>query len=71
MREPENCNIKYFGYNKPRTTEELDFEILGLENSIKKAEERISSLKQTRFLVEKAIEKKSDNLKEFFDKDKE
>ena len=71
MREPENCSVKYFGYNNPRTNEELDFEILGLESCIKKAEQRISELKQTRFLVEKAIKNKSDNLKDFFDKDKE
>lgn len=70
MREPENCIIKYFGYKNPRTNDELDFEILGLENCIKKAEQRISELKQTRFLVEKAIENKSNDLKDFFDKDK-
>lgn len=70
MRKPENCNVKYLGYEAPRTTEELDFEILGLQNCIKKAKERISSLKQTRYLVEKAIERNSDNLNDFFDKDK-
>ena len=70
MRQPENCNIKYFGYESPRTTEELNFEILGLKNLIKKAKQRISELEQTKFLVEEAIKNKSENLEDFFNKDK-
>tara|TARA_B100000579_G_C22801246_1_gene840003 strand:+ start:341 stop:553 length:213 start_codon:yes stop_codon:yes gene_type:complete len=54
MREPENCNINYVGYESPRSKEEVEFEILGLKNLIKKAEEKISKLEQTKFLVKTA-----------------
>lgn len=66
MREPENCNIKYVGYDAPRTKEEVEFEILGLKNLIKKAKEKISKLKQTSYIVTKAEEKGLDNLNELF-----
>lgn len=51
MREPENRSLEYCGYNSPQSELEVDFEILGLKNLIKKAEEKISLLKQTKFLV--------------------
>jgi hypothetical protein len=66
MREPQNCEIKYCGFSAPADKDELTFEILGLENLIKRAEERISTLRQTSFLVGLAIENKSENLKDLF-----
>tara|TARA_B100000131_G_scaffold286880_1_gene297130 strand:+ start:2744 stop:2953 length:210 start_codon:yes stop_codon:yes gene_type:complete len=52
MREPESCNIEYCGYSNPRSPNELDFEILGLESVIKIAEQRIAALRQSRYLAE-------------------
>ena len=69
MREPQNCELKYCGFTKPVSPTEIDFEILGLENLIKRAEERISSLKQTSFLAGLAIDAKSENLEDIFEKE--
>ena len=55
MREPENCAIPYCGFKNPKKDDELEFEILGLENAIRKIEERISFLKQTKYLVNLAF----------------
>ena len=66
MREPENCNINYVGYSNPKSKEEVEFEILGLKNLIRKAKERISKLKQTTYLVEKAEELGFSTLEELF-----
>ena len=52
MREPESCKVEYCGYLKPRSPNEVSFEILGLESAIKVAEQRISALKQSRYLAE-------------------
>ena len=49
MREPDNRHIEYCGYNSPSSKEEVEFEILGLKNLIKKAEEKITLLEQTKF----------------------
>tara|TARA_A100001011_G_C14293693_1_gene837388 strand:- start:1247 stop:1456 length:210 start_codon:yes stop_codon:yes gene_type:complete len=69
MREPETCNIKYCGYKTPRSPDEINFEILGLENLIKKAKERISALKQSSFLANRAIDDNHENLKTYFEKE--
>lgn len=66
MREPENCNTTYVGYSSPRTKEELEFEIMGLKNLIDKANEKISRLKQTMYIVEKAKEMGAENLNDLF-----
>ncbi|MAG24543.1 hypothetical protein CMI47_03090 [Candidatus Pacearchaeota archaeon] len=66
MREPENCSISYCGFEMPRTFEEIQFELLGLDNLIKRAEERTSMLKQSSFLANLAINNESEDLKEFF-----
>lgn len=63
MRNPIECNISYAGFKSPRSFEELQFEILGLKNLIKKAEERISSLEQSAFLAEVAIKTNDESLK--------
>ena len=52
MRDPESCSLEYCGYSKPRSPHEVSFEILGLESLIKMAEQRISILKQSRYLAE-------------------
>jgi hypothetical protein len=44
--------LEYCGYSKPRSPHEVSFEILGLESVIKMAEQRISILKQSRYLAE-------------------
>jgi hypothetical protein len=69
MRRPENCNIQYCGYNDPKSSEEIEFEILGLDTLIKKAQERISSLTQSKYLVDLAIHSKIENLEELFKND--
>lgn len=62
MREPDLCVVKYCGYNEPRTPEELEFEILGLETAIYEAKKKIATLKQSSFLVKVNLsEIKNDN----------
>ena len=51
LRDPDVCVVKYCGFIEPRNPEELEFEILGLKTAIAEAKKRISSLKQTNFLV--------------------
>jgi hypothetical protein len=51
MREPQNRILQYCGYENPSSEKEVDFEILGLKNLIRKAKEKISLLEQTKFLV--------------------
>jgi len=70
MREPENCKVNYVGYSSPRTKEELEFEIMGLKNLIDKANEKISRLKQTMYIVEKAKEAGAERLDELFVEEK-
>jgi hypothetical protein len=69
MREPENCSINYCGFKAPRDAEEMQFEILGLDNLIKRAEERITTLKQSAFLANLVISNESEDLKDFFEKE--
>tara|TARA_Y100000034_G_scaffold115355_1_gene152423 strand:+ start:754 stop:993 length:240 start_codon:yes stop_codon:yes gene_type:complete len=52
MRKPENCTLQYCGYKNPETSDEIEVELLGLNNAIKVAESRISSLIQSRFYAE-------------------
>lgn len=66
MREPENCKIIYCGYSNPITSDEVAFEIMGLEALIKKAECRIAELKQTEYLAKIAIENNVNNISELF-----
>lgn len=69
MRKPENCTIPYCGFKEPKSSEEIDFEILGLDNLIEKAKERISVLKQSKYLVELAVSSKVENLEDLFKND--
>ena len=62
MRDPENCSIDYCGYLKPRDEWEMNIELLGLKNLIKRAEERISMLEQSMY-VAKIMSNNSDSLK--------
>ena len=66
MREPENCSIVYCGFESPRTFEEIQFELLGLNNLKKRAEERISMLEQSSFLANLAINNDSKDLEDYF-----
>ena len=66
MREPKNCSISYCGFQSPQNFEEIQFELLGLDNLIKRAEERISMLKQSSFLANLAITNESENLNDYF-----
>lgn len=70
MREPEDCKINYCGYNSPKSKEEIQFEILGLETLIKKAEARISQLKQSSYLAEYAINKQVSSIDKAFEESK-
>ena len=69
MREPKERALRYCGFDSPRDFEEIQFEMLGLENLIKRAEERISMLKQSSFLANLAIERQSDNLDNYFNEE--
>lgn len=60
MKEPEKCAIEYCGYREPKTTEQLDFEILGLKTAICEIEKRIATLTQSKFLVEVILKEKND-----------
>ena len=66
MRKPELCAIEYHGYNSPRESEEIDFEILGLKHLVKKAEERMAMLRQSQFLANLAISNESKTLDDYF-----
>jgi hypothetical protein len=68
MKEPENCSINYCGFKNPKDFDEIEFEILGLSNLIKKAEEKISSLRQSSYLVRLAVEKNLDKISDLFEK---
>lgn len=67
MREPDNCSIKYCGFEAPMTADEVEFEILGLKNAIKNAELRIASLMQTKFLANLAINNDAKTLEDFLE----
>lgn len=69
MRNPENCNIPYCGFKDPKSSEEIDFEILGLDTLIHKAQERISMLKQSKYLVDLAVLNKIEKLEDLFKND--
>jgi len=56
MRDPDLCEIKYCGYKSPQTPNELEFEILGLETAIYEAKKRMSTLRQSSYLVKVTIE---------------
>ena len=71
MRIPDKCVIEYLGFGSPRSFKEVQFEILGLKNLIKKAEERISSLEQSSFLAESALDSDSKSLEEYLNEQEE
>ncbi len=71
MRNPDKCVIDYVGFKSPRSFEEVKFEILGLKNLIKKAEERISSLEQSAYLAEVAIKSENNSLEEYLNEQEE
>lgn len=72
MREPEKRYLEYCGFSSPQDFHEIEFELLGLENLIKRAEERISMLKQSSFLANLAVTSESKNLDNYFnDKERE
>jgi len=60
-REPEKCLVEYCGYKNPRSQEELEFEILGLETAIYEAKKRIAALKQSNYLVEITLKRQLDD----------
>lgn len=69
MRKPEERFITYCGFESPRDFNEIEFELLGLQNLIKRAEERISMLKQSSFLANLAINNESDGLDKYFEEE--
>jgi hypothetical protein len=71
MRNPDNCKVEYCGYGNPKTFEEIEFELLGLQNLIKKAEERISMLKQSRYLADLAIKENKETLEQYFNQNED
>jgi len=68
MREPEQRYLEYCGFSNPRDFDEIQFELLGLDNLIKRAEERISMLNQSSFLANLAVSNKAEELSSYFDK---
>ena len=71
MREPEKRTLEYCGFSQPRDFNEIQFELLGLQNLIKRAEERISLLNQSSFLANLAVNNESEDLDNYFNKNKE
>ena len=69
MRNPENCNIPYCGFKEPKSSEEIDFEILGLDTLIKKAQERVAMLKQSKYLVDLAVSNNIEKIEDLFKDD--
>jgi|TARA_Y100000287_G_scaffold116222_1_gene93331 hypothetical protein len=69
MRKPEERFITYCGFESPRDFNEIEFELLGLQNLIKRAEERISMLKQSSFLANLAINNESEGLDKYFEEE--
>ena len=69
MRKPEERFITYCGFESPRDFNEIEFELLGLQNLIKRAEERISMLKQSSFLANLAIDNESEVLEKYFEEE--
>ena len=66
MRKPETCKIEYCGYEKPKDKSEIEFEVLGLKQAIKSIELRISTLNQSKYLAEYAINKKASSMDDAF-----
>lgn len=71
MREPEQRTLEYCGFSKPRDFDEIQFELLGLQNLIKRAEERISLLNQSSFLANLAVNNESKDLDNYFNNNEE
>jgi len=69
MREPEQRSLEYCGFANPRDFNEIQFELLGLDNLIKRAEERISMLNQSSFLANLAVNNKAEELVSYFNKE--
>ena len=59
MRDPDVCMVEYCGYKQPRSEQELEFEILGLETAIYEAKKRIATLKQSGYLVKVQIQEQN------------
>ena len=71
MKKPEELSLTYCGYKKPSNLHENKFEVLGLKNLIKRAEERMSMLEQSSYLAEIAISDNSGMVyKEIFEDEK-
>ena len=66
MRKPESCTIVYCGFQSPQSFKEIQFEILGLKNIVKKTEERLSALEQSAFPANLAVTDEVDTLEEYF-----
>jgi hypothetical protein len=67
VKKPEKLQLGYCGYKKPSNLKESNFEILGLKNLIKQAEERISMLEQSSYLAEITMRDESGEIfKEIF-----
>lgn len=47
MKKIEELSVRYNGYSKPESRDEVMLEILGLESAVKNAELRIAVLKQS------------------------
>lgn len=60
MREPESCQIDYCGYANPRSPDEIEFEILGLEVAMNEMKKRIAILRQSSYLVKMKLEAEND-----------
>jgi len=71
MKKPEELSLTYCGYKKPSNLHEYKFEVLGLKNLIKRAEERMSVLEQSSYLAEVTISDNSGMVyKEIFEDEK-
>lgn len=61
MKQPDKQYLEYFGLKTPNSPIEIEFEILGLESAIAKAQHRIAELKQGLALAKLIIESSKDD----------
>jgi hypothetical protein len=66
MRKFTEQTVKYLGYSKPMSKQEIEFEILSIENLIRKLQFRTSELKKNMYIADLATAKGATNMEELF-----
>jgi len=66
MRRFKEQIVKYIGYEKPISKEEIEFELLSLKNLMHKLQLRSSELEKNMYLADLAIKKGATTLDQLF-----